>query len=77
MDNNKIPICNELKGTEYEKIINMTNEEAADILQIMLMSTPPIRGDGKSRQRLLTVMALNKGIDSLLKKKGDNQDEHY
>lgn len=50
---------------ERNKILNMSNEEAADILRHMLVGFNPPRGNGKSKSTLQLIMALNKAIYAL------------
>ena len=50
---------------EPNKILDMSNEEAADILRHMLVGFNPPRGNGKTRSTLKLIMALNKAIYAL------------
>lgn len=50
---------------ERNKILNMSNEEAADILRHILVGFNPPRGNGKSKSTLQLIMALNKAIYAL------------
>ena len=50
---------------ERNKILNMSNEEAADVLRHMLVGFNPPRGNGKTRSTLKLIMALNKAIRAL------------
>lgn len=63
----KTPICNEVHGTEYERILNMTDEEAADIIKNMIINYMSFasRGNGKTVTQLRINWALKKAIDAL------------
>ena len=50
---------------EPNKILDMSNEEAADILRHMLVGFNLPRGNGKTRSTLKLIMALNKAIYAL------------
>lgn len=50
---------------ERNKILNMSNEEAADILRHMLVGFNPPRGNGKAKSTQQLIMALNKAIYAL------------
>lgn len=51
----------ELKN--LEKLIS--DQEAADMLKLMIHLTPIPRGDGKSETRFLTLLALHKAVRAL------------
>ena len=50
---------------ERNKILDMTNEEAADILRHLLVGFNPPRGNGKHKSTKQLIMALNKAIHAL------------
>ena len=50
---------------ERNKILDMSNEEAANILRHMLVGFNLPRGNGKTRSTLKLIMALNKAIYAL------------
>ena len=50
---------------ERNKILDMSNEEAADILRHMLVGFNPPRGNGKAKSTQQLIMALNKAIYAL------------
>ena len=50
---------------ERNKILNMSNEEAADILRHMLVGFNLPRGNGKAKSTPQLIMALNKAIYAL------------
>lgn len=50
---------------EYESIVTMTNEEAANIILNLMMNAPRVRANGKSRTQLRIDIALFKAIDAL------------
>lgn len=51
--------------SERNKILDMSNEEAADILRHMLVDFNPPRNNGKPESTLQLIMALNKAIRAL------------
>lgn len=50
---------------ERNKILDMSNEEAAGVLRHMLVGFNPPRGNGKAKSTLQLIMALNKAIYAL------------
>ena len=50
---------------ERNKILDMSNEEAADILRHLLVGFNPPRGNGNSKSTMQLIMALNKAIHAL------------
>lgn len=61
--------------TEYEDILNMTNQEAANVLKNILLSNGRMaRGNGKSTMALIHTQALFKAI-ALLEKTPDEKAE--
>lgn len=43
----------------------MSDQEAADMLKLMIHLTPIPRGDGKSETRFFTLLALHKAVRAL------------
>lgn len=43
----------------------MSDQEAADMLKLMIRFTPIPRGDGKSKTRFITLLALHKAVRAL------------
>lgn len=43
----------------------MSDQEAADMLKLMIRFTPISRGDGKSKTRFIILLALHKAVRAL------------
>ena len=43
----------------------MSDQEAADMLKLMIRFTPIPRGDGKNKTRFITLLALYKAVRAL------------
>lgn len=54
---------------EHMKLKNLeesiSDQEAADMLKLMIRFTPIQRGDGKSKTRLIALLALHKAVRAL------------
>ena len=57
-----------IEGTDYEKLLNMTDEQAADILENTILHYYGGRGSGKTFMSTAYGIALRKAINKLREK---------